>query len=266
MQEIYGVDTPENVTFGYEVSGLGSRFLAALLDNLILFGILVALFLGLIAFLASPAGEALDETLADWLVAIYLLVTFALFWGYYIFFELIWNGQSPGKRWMGLRVIRSDGMPISLVESIIRNLVRLVDFLPLYYGLGVVVMAANSQARRLGDLAAGTLVVRERKDVTLSSLGRLAAPVAVGSPHLIAALGDPAAWPLERLTADEQHVVKAFLARRPDLLNRTPLAVVLAGRLAGRLELAVPDSPLACETFLEQVAALDVSQAGGNRP
>jgi len=112
-------------------------------------------------------------------VAVYVLVTFAIFWGYYIVFEMAWNGQTPGKRWIGLRVIKVNGYPISLVDSTIRNLVRVVDFLPAYYGLGVIAMFANAQARRLGDFAAGTVVVKERKEVTLESLRP---PAAVSAP------------------------------------------------------------------------------------
>ncbi|MEK7327557.1 MAG: RDD family protein, partial [Chloroflexota bacterium] len=103
-----------------------------------------------------------ESPVIAWLVAIFGLISFAFFWGYYILFEMLWNGQSPGKRWVGLRVIRTDGTPITLTESIIRNLVRLVDFLPAYYGVGVVTMFINEQSRRLGDLAAGTLVVHDR--------------------------------------------------------------------------------------------------------
>lgn len=262
QSEIYGVDTPENVTFGYEISGLGSRFLAALVDSLVLTVLLIVIYLATIAFLLSPPGKFISEMLGDWVAAIYFLITFALLWGYYIWFEIIWNGQSPGKRWLGLRVIRTDGLPITLVESVVRNLVRLVDFMPLYYGVGVVVMMLNSQARRLGDLAAGTVVVKERKDVTLSALGQAAQPVTVHNAELIAPLGDPAAWPLERLTEDDLYVVKEFLARRSRLINRAPLAVRLAARFGERLDLPPPATPQACETFLEQVAFTSRQAAG----
>ena len=259
QSEIYTVDTPENVSFGYEISGLGSRFLAALVDSLLLAILLLVTYMTTVAFLLTPPGTALSKALGDWIVAIYFLITFAFLWGYYIWFEIIWNGQSPGKRWLGLRVIRTDGMPITLVESVVRNLVRVVDFLPLYYGLGVVVMMINAQSRRLGDLAAGTLVVKERKDVTLPALSKVAAPVIVHNPELIAALGAPTVWPVERLTDDDVYLVKEFLARRDSLLNRAPLAVKLAARLGTRLDRTPPATPQACETFLEQLAALDAS-------
>lgn len=252
----YEIDTPENVVFDYEISSLGSRFLAAVLDHLTLAILLFIIYLVTIAFLVTSSGQPIAEWLGDWLVAVYFLMTFAVLWGYYIFFELIWNGQSLGKRWLGLRVIRTDGMPVTLVESIVRNLVRAVDFLPLYYGLGVVVMLISAQSRRLGDLAAGTLVVKERRGVTLASLAQAAAPAVVHHPELIVALGDPAAWPLGRLSQDEMYAVKEFLARRSNLINRASLALRLAARLSAQLELASPATPQAAETLLEQLAAL----------
>jgi uncharacterized RDD family membrane protein YckC len=260
MDDSYRIDTPENVTFGYEISGLGSRFLAALVDTLVIVILLVVMYMVTIAFLVSPPGKTLSQALGDWIIAGYALFTFAILWGYYIFFEMIWNGQSLGKRWLGVRVIRTDGMPITLVESVVRNLVRVVDFLPVYYGFGVVTMMISAQSRRLGDLAAGTVVVKERKDVTLSALGRAAAPVSVHLPELIESMGDPTVWPLERLTDEDMYIIKEFLTRRQGLMNRSTLAIRLAAQLCARLDLTPPSGAWArqaCETFLEQVAALD---------
>jgi uncharacterized RDD family membrane protein YckC len=138
------IDTPENVAFGYDVAGIGSRFLAALVDTILILVLLVVVNLPLF-LLAGVLSATLTDEISIWAFAISGLISFALFWGYYIFFEMIWNGQSPGKRWVGLRVIRADGTPITLVETIIRNLVRLVDFLPAYYGVGVVTMFVNGE-------------------------------------------------------------------------------------------------------------------------
>ncbi len=262
--EIYSIETPENVTFGYQLAGMGSRFLAALVDSLVILILLMVIYLATIAFLVSPLGQAFGETLGDWVIAIYFLITFGILWGYYIFFELIWNGQSLGKRWAGLRVIRTDGLPITLVESVIRNLVRIIDFLPLYYGVGVVVMMINAQWRRLGDLAAGTVVIKERKDVTLKALGQVTVPITVHHPELITPLGNPATWPFERLSRDDLYVVKEFLVRRPNLLNRAPLAVRLAAKLCQQLDLPAPSTPQTAETLLEQLAALDHNSANSD--
>src|SRR5262249_1027168 len=150
--ELLSIDTPENVAFGYTVAGIGSRFLAALVDTIIIVTLQIIVLL-----VSGFALNRLDliDALGAWLAAIFGLIAFLMFWGYYIFFEMLWNGQSPGKRWAGLRVIRVDGTPVTLAESIIRNLVRIIDFLPIGYGLGIVTMFVNDQARRLGDMAAG---------------------------------------------------------------------------------------------------------------
>jgi uncharacterized RDD family membrane protein YckC len=88
---------------------------------------------------------------------------FLLFFGYYFFFEWLWDGQTPGKRYYGLRVKMTNGLPLTFWPAFIRNVVRLVDFLPLLYGFGTVVAISNSLSQRAGDFAAGTIVVREGK-------------------------------------------------------------------------------------------------------
>src|SRR5262249_22782148 len=172
------IDTPENVVFGYRVAGIGSRFLAAIIDSALIVVLEIVVNLALLLVVLNLFRESLnsnDNAAIAWLLGLFGLIAFAILWGYYIFFELLWNGQSPGKRRMGLRVLRMDGTPITLSESIIRNLVRLVDFLPAYYGVGVVVMFIDGQSRRLGDLAAGTVVVHDRAAVTLESLAAASA-------------------------------------------------------------------------------------------
>jgi uncharacterized RDD family membrane protein YckC len=235
------IDTPENVMFGYRVAGIGSRFLAALVDSLLIIvlevivnlaGLLVARFV----FKFSFASD--DTTGLAWLLGVFGLLSFAFLWGYYIFFEMLWNGQSPGKRWMGLRVLRLDGTPITLSESIIRNLVRLVDFLPAYYGVGVVAMFISSQSRRLGDLAAGTVVVHDRAAVTLESLA--AAPAARLNPGLTPSAGSGqwppgTSWPVERLTSRDLEMAEDFLRRRDTLANRAELARRIAQALLTRM-------------------------------
>lgn len=244
MNDDFLIETPEAVSFGYDVAGIGSRFMAALVDTLLI-GLIQAIVLGLsIAALSSAQ-------LGPWIAAALGLVAFALLWGYYLLFEMIWNGQSPGKRWVGLRVIKDSGAPISFVDSAIRNLVRLVDFLPAYYGIGVIVMFLNDQARRLGDLAAGTLVVRERKDLTLDDL--------VSSTRLPPVPGsvDAAVAPdldVSRLDAGDYDLLVRFLERRGGLANRSQLAQRLAASIGARLGLAPQAlSPLEAEAFLVMV-------------
>jgi uncharacterized RDD family membrane protein YckC len=227
--DFLNIATPENVVFGYEVAGIGSRFLAAMVDTIL---IIIAEF---ILFFVLALGLRRLEEISPWITALGGLLAFAILWGYYIYFELAWNGQTPGKHWAKIRVIRTDGMPITLAESVIRNLVRLVDFLPASYGVGVVTMFINEQSRRLGDLAAGTVVVREQTAVTLDTLAK------PGVVHLhgfrAPTLEESAAWPLERLSERDVEMAEDFLRRRDDLPDPYPLAHRILQLLYERMDL-----------------------------
>jgi uncharacterized RDD family membrane protein YckC len=231
-EEMLNIDTPENVAFGYSVAGIGSRFLAALVDTTLI--VLIELIvLGASAFALKQAN--LMSGLDAWAAAIFGLVSFLLFWGYYIFFEMLWNGQSPGKRWAGLRVIRVDGTPVTLAESIIRNLVRIIDFMPFGYGIGIVTMFVNDQARRLGDMAAGSLVVHDGGEISIQSIaahGHLAIPADL--PELTPGL------PLERLQQQDIQMVEDFLARRLEFGNTSLLAGQILKRMYQRMGAEMP--------------------------
>jgi uncharacterized RDD family membrane protein YckC len=213
--EILNIETPENVAFGYEVAGIGSRFVATLIDTVLLLVVQVIQFLAF-AFIGSVVDSAGVGVGENAIIAIYAVVSFIGFWGYYILFETLWNGQTPGKRVAKLRVLRGDGTPIALTEAIIRNLVRLIDFLPIFYGVGVVAMFVDRQSRRLGDMAANTLVVYDRTAVSLASLD---APGRVtpsdSALRSAAALG----LPTERLTEADIVLLENLLARRNELAN-----------------------------------------------
>lgn len=248
--EHWRIDTPENIIFDYEVAGIGSRFLAALVDTLLILLLQAIVGLGLLflfSLLGPDPGDA-DSRALSWLAALFGLIAFAFLWGYYVFFEMLWNGQSPGKRWAGLRVIRTDGTPIALTESLIRNLVRFVDFLPAYYGVGVVTMFINEQARRLGDLAAGTLVVRDRATVTLESLaaGPVVIPLARLAPEPRVAL------PLEKLNSQELQMAEDFV-RRSELSGRSAVARRIAQVLLARMDLQAHHVGLSPEELIQYV-------------
>jgi uncharacterized RDD family membrane protein YckC len=150
---LHEVVTTEKVPFHYRVAGLGSRFLAWLCDTAIVFGLL------LVGGLLAGPFEVIRPGLG---LAVALLWRFALIWGYFLVFEWLWQGQTPGKRLLGIRVIDWSGTRISFFQSALRNVLRVADGLPLpffLYGLGFAVAACNREQRRLGDLAAGTLVV-----------------------------------------------------------------------------------------------------------
>lgn len=240
--EMLSIDTPENVAFGYTVAGIGSRFLAALVDTTII--VILETIVGLVSIFALRQAN-LMSMVESWLAAILGIVAFLLFWGYYIFFELVWNGQSPGKRWAGLRVIRVDGTPITLAETVIRNLVRIIDFLPFGYGLGIVTMFINDQARRLGDLAAGSMVVHDGGEISIQSIashGHINIPPNL--PELKPGLA------LERLQPQDVQIIEDFLARLLEMANTARLAQQILKRMYERMgeappeDLSVPDKQL----------------------
>lgn len=249
MDDRYYVETPEVVAIAYDVAGAGSRCLAAAVDTLLILLLQAALAAAIFAVDAlTPATLAPASSLA---LALWALLGFTLLWGYYLCFELLWSGQTPGKRMFGLRVLREGGRPIDFSASALRNLVRSIDFLPFGYGLGLLVLFADPYARRLGDLAAGTLVVREGLPLALDELARGAAPATV-PPRADDAPSTPMLPNLHRLTADHYELAQAFLRRRAHLgaAPRAQLAAELAALLRARLELAPSGDP---ERFIEHL-------------
>jgi len=255
-EETLDINTPENVAFEYQVAGIGSRFLAAMLDTLLIFllqGAVIAAFLLILYVLGETA---LAKNLSAWAIAGLGLVTFLFYWGYYVFFEILWNGQTPGKRRTGIRVIRSDGTPITLSESLIRNLARIVDLLPAAYGVGILTMFIDKRSRRLGDLAAGTLVVHDRAPISIQSLSvKRAVNHSMQGFKPLSLDG----FPLERLTNDDQSLIDDFLSRRDQLTHRGTLAIQILNTLHARLGLPQPAiSPSEAEDTL--VAILQAAQ------
>ncbi len=231
------IDTPENVSFDYDVSGIGSRFLAALVDTLLIL-LLQGIVLGTALLIVQ--WDVFTGEFSSWVIAAFSLLAFVFFWGYYIFFEILWNGQTPGKRWVKLRVIRLDGTPVSAVEVIIRNLVRLIDFLPFAYAFGVTTMFVTDRSRRLGDLAAGTVVVHERPTTDLLD-GRATRQVALST--VTARVELPDGFPLEKLTERDAQMIEDFILRRAQLPNRVELARHILASLYARLGFASTSLP-----------------------
>jgi uncharacterized RDD family membrane protein YckC len=261
MGDIYSLDTPEHVSVGYDVAGVGSRFLAALIDALVLAAVLAALVI-----VTVLARLNLHGTIAYAAAAIGVLIINAVVLGYFVFFEIIWNGQSPGKRAMGLRVVKTSGYPITPVTALIRNVVRLVDWLPAFYAVGVITMIANRHARRLGDLVAGTMVIKEKRYASLSSLSSARstpAPSRPGDVRRAAGLPEPAPLAgsgaqLDRLTREDEALIRDFLNRRHALAPRRrddlarQIATVVHGHIGGDFPLhGEPGQP--AERYLEWV-------------
>lgn len=155
------ITTPEHVPIRLEPAGAGSRFLAMLVDTFIISAIssAVSMVLGMLL----PRGFA---------VALYLTIGFVLAWGWHVFFEVRLQGRTPGKRLLKLRVIDARGLPVSLYQSLVRNIVRVLDFSPAFYGFGAIAVLLDGSRRRLGDIVADTLVVRDAR--VLSYHGQLA--------------------------------------------------------------------------------------------
>lgn len=253
----YVIDTPENIEFRYDVAGIGSRFLAAIVDTTLL--ILIQVVLSVVMGVLVGQAEASEVTLGpvavgvtSLLIALWGLLGFIFFWGYYIFFEMVWNGQSPGKRAMRLRVVREGGRPITFVASAVRNLIRVVDFLPLLYGLGVVVMFADKRVRRLGDLAGGTLVVKEQHAVSLETLTRRTQEALPPLPSELENL--PLLPNISALKETDYDLVQEFLRRRSELgrESRFRLGTELAEKVRGRMGMTFDQGQH--EPFLERVA------------
>lgn len=232
--DFLNIDTPENVAFGYEIVGIGSRFLAALLDTLIIL-VLQGVSLGVVAVILGVITNG--DTSTSWVLAIFSLVSFLLLWGYYIFFEMLWNGQTPGKRTVGLRVIRADGTPITLSESIIRNLVRLVDFMPFLYTIGVIAMFIDGRSRRLGDMAGGTVVVRDSSDVSLADVTRKSTTrTLLPSSQNIQILVQN--WPIHVLEDSDIEIAERLLQRVDKIQGGRQLAYNMATKLMGKMEVS----------------------------
>ncbi len=233
-EESLDIQTPENVTFGYQVAGIGSRFLATLIDTLIVILLQVVVIVSFILILNALNLPLFGSEISAWVYAVLGMIAFIFYWGYYIFFEIFWNGQSPGKRRVGIRVIRTDGTPITLSESLIRNLTRVVDFLPAAYGIGIITMFIDKQSRRLGDLAAGTIVVHDRAPISIQSLS-VKRSVNLGMQGLTKVSLE--GFPIERLTNDDLSLIEDFLIRRDQLTHRESLAIQILNTLHQRLDL-----------------------------
>lgn len=234
------IDTPEQTSLEYPIAGLGSRFLALLADTAIQ---IVLGFIVLIVGMIIGAGVAAFGGLApQWVVAIVIVLIFLLNSGYFALFEIFWNGQTPGKRYAQLRVIKDDGRPIGAYEAIVRNALRLVDILPAMYGIGLLSIFVSRQSKRLGDFVAGTVVVHEK---TLEGV----------RPYAETKI-DETLPPIDasKVTLDEVRLIETFLNRRDSLepAVRTNMALQISNRLADKMEITISGWPRT-ERFLEAV-------------
>lgn len=234
------IDTPEQTALEFPLAGVGSRFLGMAADTAI------QIVVGIVVFIAAgvliPTLGIFSKASPQWVLAIVIFCIFLLNSAYFAFFEAIWNGQTPGKRYAQLRVMKDDGRPISAYDAIVRNLMRIVDQLPGFYGVGIICVLLNKQGKRLGDFVAGTVVVHEK---TLEGV-RPISEIKV----------DETLPPFDAstITVEELQLIETFLQRRDqwDPGVRTSMASQIAVRIGQKLNVRVYGWPRT-ENFLEAV-------------
>ena len=253
------IETPELVAIDMPVAGIGSRFVAILVDYLIWTVAIIAIVV--VIALVDPGLYSFSKVGEKWATAISIAIPFLLFWGYFTLFEAFWDGRTPGKRIAKIRVIQRSGRGIGLFESMTRNLLRVVDQFPFIYAVGVVSIFLTRDHQRLGDLAAGTLVIHDREnlaELSSTSSGRTftagmfeQTPV----PERRMASPDSAGIRIQGLGAMDLEVLEGFFARRLDfsLETRAQLAKRIADGIQAKTGLAAP-AGVSTETFLEEVA------------
>ncbi len=181
MNEGLQVATPERVQVDLPIAGLGSRAMAYVIDVGLLGAVGMVLYFGLTFFVTDPMKLALGlSSLARTLI---LVSGFFLLWVYWTLLEVVWNGQSVGKRVLRIRVVKTDGSPVTVFSSAVRNLLRVVDFLPVCYPVGLITMLVDKRHRRLGDLLAGTVLVRDEQ-IDLARYDQVTSNIAVNQLEL----------------------------------------------------------------------------------
>ena len=246
--EYLKVQTPEQVGFQFPLAGIGSRAIALLWDFLLRYFFIFVFVVGsLIAFEVFDTFALIRDwfsELTTWWIAILILIYGILELGYFILFEALWNGQTPGKKIQKLRVIRTDGQPIGWPEAGIRNILRAVDLPGGIYPIGVIVMFLSAKGQRIGDYAAGTVVIMEQKADTPGIDTRKDV-----SPR--AGLIDLQDY-IAHMTEKQYRVVSTFLERRETMTpaDRGQIARKLALGLMQRWGIR-PKRDVSFELFLE---------------
>jgi uncharacterized RDD family membrane protein YckC len=261
-EDVHRVELPEHVEIGFTLAGFGSRFIAYLVDLICMIVFVVILFAAILALLIvlqggmytefvrgpSPRVEGLVIAVV---ISLFGLALFVVSWFYFVLFEMLWEGKSPGKRLVGIRVIRDEGGRISFSTSLLRNLLRVADWLPAFYLVGIITMFANKKWKRLGDLTAGTVVVKEEKAGWRPSFS-------VPPPVLSSAQDDPSssihipAEMLEKLGKDYYNLCRDFLGRRERIDPQKGLEIEykIAGKPMRRLGLQAVEPIRFIEAFV----------------
>jgi uncharacterized RDD family membrane protein YckC len=232
------IDTPEQIALELPLAGIGSRSLALAVDSLLQLGAFILIFL--LLALSKFTGAGFVSGMGAIVVA---LVPFLIQWGYFTFFEIFWNGQTPGKRTAQIRVIKESGRPITVVEAIARNLVRTIDMLPGIYAVGLICMLLNKRNKRLGDYVAGTVVVHEKTIEKVSTIWNAPNAPATADHQAI------------RISSEELVLIETYLNRRSafDSVVRKKTAAQIVSLIQKRTGIE-PAEGQSADTFLETVA------------
>ena len=261
-EETLVIETPERVPLAFALASIGNRFLAVAIDHFIQYfaiGVVFWILLSVAGYGTAWFGDAgWWSELPKWTIAIMILGMFMLFVGYFVLFEWLWEGQTPGKRLMKMRVIRQDGRPITFWEALARNLLRFFDSMPIivipFYSIGLIVVFVSSRDQRVGDIFAGTVVIRERTDEAPTFAETFSNPIADAAFRRVQKRTEFSAN-ITALSASEIEVVESFLRRRWDLSERQ--RVWMAWRIALPLMYKLkPDYDLTTfsyEGFLEEI-------------
>ena len=216
-EETLIIETPERVPLHFALASIGNRFLACAVDHAIQFFVIALVALASAIVANFTYVWTFFVTAPKWIYAVMVILLFLIFSGYFAFFEWIWSGQTPGKRLMKLRVLREDGRPITFWEATVRNLLRSLDMMPApFYSIGLISVFVNSRDQRVGDMVAGTVVVREREAEAPEFAQVFASPVSDPALRRSFKAVDFTAN-LNSLTESEIEVVETFLRRRWDL-------------------------------------------------
>ncbi len=220
--------TPEAVEIELEPADLGSRFIAILIDTIIQIVLIlpVIVLMSLMEFFSTGKGV---QPFASWITGLLFILLFILgFSGYHIFFELLWNGKTPGKRITSIKVIRDGGFPVEVTSSFIRNLIRIVDFIPFYYFAGIISIVLCKNKKRLGDIVAGTMVIKEYADIPPPAL----------TGHEECSNGINLSY-LEKITEHEYILIRELILRHEelDMTARKSISSKIAGPLMKKLEM-----------------------------
>jgi uncharacterized RDD family membrane protein YckC len=254
-EDILIIETPERVPLHFALASIGNRFLACAIDHALQ---VLTIILMIIAFSVIANYSSLGDQLSNapkWVQAVLILILFLILSSYFAFFEWIWNGQTPGKRWLKLRVIREDGRPITFWEAAVRNLLRTVDMMPApFYSIGLISVFVSLSDQRIGDMVAGTVVVREREAEAPAFAQVFASPV---SDQALRRSFKPVDFVAELnvMTESEIEVVETFLRRRWDLADmaRQWMAWRVALPIMYKLRPTYDLSTFTYEGFLEEL-------------